>query len=202
MKSVISTITVLTVFSLAIVSSVSAQNSREKEIEAMKKDLTAAGIEQIEVEKAIRNEVENAIRETAAENARMAEKMKIEKLFLDLNAQSVRLQEQRVRGRVLVVPTADTKAGDFASIMQDMNIMTHIFDKKLNYSSRLNDGATIVLGGLAFHFGRRQGHKSHVRWGLRSSIFYKSQFSALASGGIESEDIRRRCRPRLGRCKT
>ncbi|MHC4461174.1 MAG: hypothetical protein ACYS30_07030 [Planctomycetota bacterium] len=148
MKSVISTITVLTVFSLAIVSSVSAQNSREKEIEAMKKDLTAAGIEQIEVEKAIRNEVENAIRETAAENARMAEKMKIEKLFLDLNAQSVRLQEQRVRGRVLVVPTADTKAGDFASIMQDMNIMTHIFDKKLNYSSRLNDGATIVLGGL------------------------------------------------------
>lgn len=139
MKSVIPTITVLTVFSLAIVSSVSAQNAREKEYEAVKEVLGAAQMARIDVE--------SAIREADADDARMAEKMQIEKVILDLNLQSVRLQEQGVCGTILVVPTAEMKAEDFAVIMQDMNIMTRILDKKINYPLRLGEGETVVLGG-------------------------------------------------------
>ncbi len=136
MKSFKPTISVLIVLSLAAICLARTQSTAEESLATAQRQAESAIMEA----------------ETAAKQAETMQRQKeavlLDKLRLDLGFQLANARQHGGAGKVLVVPTAEMKAGDFALIMQDMNIMTHIFDKKLNYSSRLNDGATIVLGGL------------------------------------------------------
>ena len=50
-------------------------------------------------------------------------------------------------GTVLVIPAAETQVGELATIMEDMNIMSRIFDKELGETN-------MILGG---GFSRRRG---------------------------------------------
>ncbi len=191
MKSVIPTITVLTVFSLTIVGSVSAQNSREEEFEAAREELAAA-----------QRQAESAIMEaeTAAKQAETMQRQKeavlLDKLRLDLAFQLTNAQQHGGGGRVLVVPTVEMKAEDLAAIMQDMNIMNRIFDKKLNYPLRLGEGETIVLGGLfasnrGKHFisGDDKATKAIYVGGYGALFFIKVNFPLSPPRGVKIEKI-------------
>lgn len=143
MKSVIPTITVLIVLSLTIVGSVPAQNAHEEEFEAARGALAAA-----------ERDVKTAMKEAEAaakqieDKQRQMESMVLDKERLILGLRLASTQQPGGAGAVLVVPTAEMKAEEFAAIKQDMNIMTRIFDKKLNRQLRLGEGESIVLGGL------------------------------------------------------
>ena len=209
MKSVIQTITVLIVLSLTIVGSVPAQNAREEEFEAVKEALATA---QIDVEAAAKDarmraeatqrQAETVQREAGAV-AKQAETMQrqkeailLDKLRLDLGLQLASAQQHGGMGRVLVVPTAEMKAEELAAIMQDMNIMTRIFDKKLNYPLRLSEGKSIVLGGWStssqskqFISGDDKATKAIYVGGYGALFFIKVNFPLSPPREVKVEKI-------------
>ena len=151
MKSFIQTITVLIVLSLIIVDSVPAQNAREEEFAAARGVLAAA-----------ERDVKTAMKEAEAAAKQIEDKQRqIESMVLDkeqrlLGLRLASAQQYGGAGRVLVVPPAEMKAEELAVIKQDMNIMTRIFDKKLNQQLRLGEGETIIFGGLSVSRGNKQ----------------------------------------------
>ena len=140
MKSLIRTIAILTVLNLATTSSALARNTaEEKTQEAIEKAMTLAEKEAMVAQK---------VAETAQRRAEVAQRQteavltqkdelaaSVNETLTALTQLTRRTLEYGRGGRVLVIPTAEEiKPQDLVTIMEDMNVMARIFDKKLAQS--------------------------------------------------------------------
>ncbi len=115
MKTFVRIVIVLVVLNLVMGNFALAQSASEKEeMEAAQEDMKKAG---------------EKMREAGQKMREAGERYRNE-LFTGLSRSRSTLQHSGA-GRVLVIPTAEMKVQDLVAIMEDMNIMSRIFDKKL-----------------------------------------------------------------------
>jgi len=209
MKSFKPTTSVLIVLSVAVICLARTQSTGEEshqetveealavaqmEAESARKDLEAAAADARMRAEAARKEAE-AVAKQAEAMQRQKEAILLDKLRLDLSFQLANAQQDG-GGIVLVVPAAEMKAEELAAIMQDMNIMARIFDKKLNYPLRLVEGETLVLGGLLAsgrgkHFisGDDKATKAIYVGGYGAVFFIKVNFPLSPPREVKVEKI-------------
>lgn len=137
MKSFIKTITVFLVLNLAAAGFTLAQDVPEKGLQKIEETLAQkeAEIAQKAAEVAEKvAEVAQKSAEVVAKEAKMQATMALERARLSLDLALSR--QYGGAGTVLVVPTAETKPQDLATITQDLNIMSRILDKELDPDRR------------------------------------------------------------------
>jgi len=180
-KALTQTIIVFVAVNLITAGFALAQNVTEEEIQPASKEAVVAEKE-IELErKKAEIEVKVAEKKTVAEVARqqfevaqkqmeaaqkqmgaaqqqMAMKMNMYDILEDYRAPRLSLSpwQQRDGGEVLVIPTAQMKLEDLATITEDMNVMSRIFAKKLS-QAHLTTGRASLFVGLAPFSGHNSG---------------------------------------------
>jgi len=143
MKTFIRTIVVLVLLNLATGCFASAQSGYgREEMEAAKEDMKKAGQEMKEsgqkMELAMQHDMEY---EKAARRAEEAERRGENIVVPQVRGKSTGplplpsfAGSHGGSGRIFVVPTSEMKAEDVATIVEDMRVMSRIFDKKLGLS--------------------------------------------------------------------
>jgi hypothetical protein len=137
MKSFIKTITVVLILNSVLPGFALAQDTPEKELEKIEEKLAQkeAEIAQKTTELAKKvAEVAQKSAEVVAKEAKMQATMALDEARRSLGLALSR--QYGGAGSVLVVPTAETKPQDLATITQDLNIMSRVLDKELNPDRR------------------------------------------------------------------
>jgi len=99
-------------------------------------------------------------------------------------------------GRVLVIPAAETKAKEVAAIMEDMNVMSRIFDKKLREAHMISnvgiysyDGGYGGYGGGYGGYGYGRGRTEGIFLDDYGALFLmKVNFPLLAPPQAEEKE--------------
>lgn len=129
MKTFVQTIVVLVILNLATACSALAQDvSEREEIEAaMQYEETAERLEEA-IEEAVEETIEEAVE-------RQTVKIAVPQVRIRSTGRPHPFAERYGgSGPVFVIPTSEMKAEDLVTIMEDMRVMSRIFDKKLGLS--------------------------------------------------------------------
>lgn len=162
MKTFIRTIVVLVALNLVVVTlGVDTVETAPKnvepakaEMETAKKDMKEAGEKMREAGERMREAVQRETERAQRETERALRKAEHKLLVQPPSSPSIAgTREYSGTGRVLVIPTAEMKVQDLVMIMEDMNIMSRIFDKKLK-EANLIPGFGGYSSGVFFSWNR------------------------------------------------
>jgi hypothetical protein len=148
MKAFMRIVTVFVVLNLAMGDFALAQSASKEEMKEAKREMEVA-------KKDIRKASEK-VRE-AGQKIREAGERYRHDLFTGLSRGRSTLQHSGA-GRVLVIPAAETDVEDIVTMMEDMSVMSHIIDKKLDQSHTVSGrflGSFDFGSGFPFSWGSR-----------------------------------------------
>ena len=142
MKSFIRTITILIVLNLAVADFALAQDAPEERIQEIEETLAEKQAELAEKTAEIAEKVAQTTRQKEAELRELVANLRV------LNQRT----SQYSAATALVIPTAEIKPEDLITIMEDLNVMARIFDKKL---AQLQPLRARFRSGLGWTFSSR-----------------------------------------------